>query len=90
MQNINSQDKCKRRCAKDPDCYSFHYYLLDPWGITNCWIWNKDVYGPNGSEKAFCFVKDGGLIEDDVPEITEEKDLSVAFDKDRKVPDKSM
>jgi len=49
--------QCKNVCKADPECRAFHFYLLDPKGYTNCWIWTKDGYSGNGSEKAFCFVK---------------------------------
>jgi len=90
-QNVNSMAKCKRRCTKDPKCLSFHYYLLDPWGVTNCWIWTKEGYQSNGSEKAYCFVKTGATTNDaEELEDTDDTTFGVAVDNDRKVPDKSM
>jgi hypothetical protein len=88
-------NKCKRRCSKDPKCFSFHYYLLDPFGTTNCWIWTNDGYQSNGSTAAYCFVKTGDDIEDDdEPEKgdskTDPSKLNVNLEKDRKVPDKSL
>lgn len=93
-QNADSMEKCKRRCNKDPQCYSFHYYLLDPWGVTNCWIWTEDSYQPNGSEKAYCFVKTGDTSAEPEELDASEDDFGVAVDNtnaaDRKVPDKSL
>jgi len=31
--------------------------LLDPGAPNNCWIWTKDYYVPEGSDKAYCWVK---------------------------------
>ena len=90
-QNVKSMNKCKKRCSRDPQCYAFHYYLLDPWGITNCWIWKKDTYQANGTERAYCFVKTGDAVTDsDELDAGDETNLSVSLDKDRKVPGKSM
>jgi len=49
--------QCERVCSTDPKCTAFHFYLLDPGAPNNCWIWTKDYYIPNGSDKAYCFVK---------------------------------
>lgn len=49
--------QCKNACNTNPDCKAFHYYLLDPRGYTNCWLWTQEGYAGNGSEKAFCFIK---------------------------------
>ena len=88
-------NKCKRRCSKDPKCYAFHYYLLDPFGVTNCWIWTKSGYSNNGENTAYCFVKNGGAIDDDDMPLkgdstTDPSKLSVKLEKDRKIPDKSL
>lgn len=50
--------RCQKACEADPKCTAFHYYLLDPGAPTNCWLWTTDGYSGNGSEKAYCFVKD--------------------------------
>jgi len=31
--------------------------MLDPGHYNNCWIWTEVGYSPNGSTKAYCFVK---------------------------------
>jgi hypothetical protein len=88
-------NKCKRRCSKDPKCYSFHYYLLDPFGITNCWIWTESGYSNNNQSNAYCFVKSGEKIEDnDEPEEgvskVDKNDLKVTLDENKRIPDKSL
>lgn len=50
-------NKCKKKCNQNPDCKAFHWYLLDPKGTSNCWIWTSDQYVGDGSEKAYCFKK---------------------------------
>lgn len=81
--------KCKKACNKDENCKAFHFYLLDPEGLTNCWIWTVDGYEANGSEKAYCFVKTAKTIEesedsDDEDEIVDNEVSEV--DADRQVP----
>lgn len=41
----------------DRRCTAFHFYMLDPGHYNNCWIWTEAGYTPNGSTKAYCFVK---------------------------------
>ena len=48
---------CKRVCDKDASCTAFHFYLLDPGAYNNCWIWTVEGYTPNGSDKAYCYLK---------------------------------
>jgi len=65
---------CKKRCTEDSKCLSFHYYLLDPFGVTNCWIWTNEGYSSNGSKKAYCFVKTGEEIDKaELPEGADNK-----------------
>jgi len=79
MADIYSMKKCMKACKNDANCYAFHWYLLDPSGWTNCWIWITPEYAANGSEKAYCFVRDLGADTDDDGR---------AIDSDAKLDDK--
>lgn len=89
-------NKCKRRCSTDPNCHSFHYYLLDPYGVTNCWIWTAEGYSNNGSNKAYCFVKTNVEEIDEADEPVnadnpaDESTINLTLDEDRRVPDASL
>ena len=52
-------------CANDPNCTAFHFYLLDPGHYNNCWIWTASGYFPNGSHRAYCYVKDADFVPDE-------------------------
>lgn len=80
---------CKKVCARDPNCRAFHYYLLDPGAFNNCWIWTEVGYGPNGSDKAYCYLKKDGLKdEEDVLEdtIDSKKEAQLLEDDKRRGP----
>ena len=59
MRNIKG---CKKICANDIRCTAFHFYLLDPGAYNNCWIWTANDYIPNGSDRAYCYVKEKNFL----------------------------
>jgi len=88
--NVKTMNNCKRSCNKNPKCTAFHYYLLDPLGQTNCWIWTKEGYEANGSTKAYCFVKKDN--KDDSDEVSDDDDNNAeeGIDKNHSVPQLGM
>jgi len=58
--------------------------LLDPGHYNNCWIWTKPGYSPNGSNKAYCFVRNKNVVRPS-PESKPDK-----FDQMWDVHDKDM
>jgi len=65
---VRSIQGCRQVCIEDENCTAFHFYLLDPGHYNNCWIWTEPDYTPNGSHKAYCYVKDKDYVlsEDDL------------------------
>lgn len=76
--DIYSMKKCKKACKNDGNCMAFHWYLLDPSGYTNCWIWTSIEYVANGSEKAYCFVRE---LENDTDDDGRAVDTAPKSDK---------
>jgi len=69
------------------NCSAFHFYLLDPGAPNNCWAWTKDYYIADGSDKAYCFVKQDPNIVEDWNALEDEVLFSVEEEKEESVKD---
>lgn len=55
--SVATEAGCHALCESDVRCTAFHYYLLDPGALDNCYIWTASGYAGNDSRSSKCYTK---------------------------------